>query len=68
VAGADVDPADDRILVPGGLDPLSGVLLGISITAFCLIVAYRNNCPKGEVVPFGKAVRIAFDSIWGTPR
>jgi len=44
------------------------VLLGISITAFCLIVAYRNNCPKGEVVPFGKAVRIAFDSIWGTPR
>jgi len=44
---------------------MGGVLLGLSIIALCLFIAYRRGYPKGEVVPFGQAVRIAADSIWG---
>jgi tripartite ATP-independent transporter DctM subunit len=42
-----------------------GVLLGLAIMALCLFISYRRGYPKGEVVPFGQAVRIAADSIWG---
>lgn len=42
-----------------------GVLLGLSIMGLCLLISYKRGYPKGEVVPFGQAVRIAADSIWG---
>jgi tripartite ATP-independent transporter DctM subunit len=30
-----------------------------------LIIAHRDKLPKGEVVPFRQAVKIAIDAIWG---
>ena len=44
---------------------IPGVLLGLSIMGLCLFVSYRRGYPKGEVVPFRQALRIAADSIWG---
>jgi tripartite ATP-independent transporter DctM subunit len=44
---------------------IPGLLLGLSLMALCLIIAHRQNFPKGEVISFGQAVRIAFDAFWG---
>ena len=33
--------------------------------ALVLIYAYRNNLPKGEVIPLKQALWIALDSVWG---
>jgi tripartite ATP-independent transporter DctM subunit len=42
-----------------------GVLLGLSIMGLCLFISYRRGYPKGEVVPFKQALKIAAESIWG---
>jgi tripartite ATP-independent transporter DctM subunit len=42
-----------------------GVLLGLSIMGLCLVISYKRGYPKGEVVPFRQAVKIAAESIWG---
>jgi tripartite ATP-independent transporter DctM subunit len=42
-----------------------GLLLGMSLVILCLVIARRENYPKGEVVPFRQAVRIAIDALWG---
>jgi tripartite ATP-independent transporter DctM subunit len=42
-----------------------GVMLGLSIMGLCLLISYKRGYPKGEVVPFKQAIRIAADSIWG---
>ncbi len=42
-----------------------GLLLGVSLAVLVVITAYRENYPKGEVVPFRQAVRIAIDALWG---
>jgi tripartite ATP-independent transporter DctM subunit len=42
-----------------------GVLLGLSIMGLCLLISYKRGYPKGEVVPFMQAVKIAAESIWG---
>jgi len=47
----------------GGVFP--GMLLGLALIVLCLGMAHRNNYPKGELVPLGKAVRIAIDALWG---
>ena len=47
----------------GGVIP--GLLLGLSLMVLCLIIAYRNNFPKGEVIPLRQALWIALDAIWG---
>lgn len=50
-------------LFVGGIIP--ALLLGLSLIILVLIIAHRENYPKGEVIPFRQAVRIAVDAIWG---
>src|ERR1700716_1903015 len=47
----------------GGIIP--ALLLGLSLIVLVLIIAHRNNFPKGEVVPLRQALKIAVDAIWG---
>ncbi|MEP7031748.1 MAG: TRAP transporter large permease, partial [Pseudolabrys sp.] len=44
---------------------IPGLLLGLSLGILVVITAYRENYPKGEVIPFRKAVTIAVDALWG---
>jgi tripartite ATP-independent transporter DctM subunit len=44
---------------------IPGLLLGLTLMGMCLVIAHRRNFPKGEVVPFGQAVRISIDALWG---
>jgi tripartite ATP-independent transporter DctM subunit len=41
------------------------LILGASLMILCLIIAHRNNFPKGEVIPLGRALKILVESIWG---
>jgi tripartite ATP-independent transporter DctM subunit len=50
-------------LFVGGVIP--ALLLGLSLIVLVLIIAHRDKMPKGEVVPFRQAVKIAIDAIWG---
>jgi tripartite ATP-independent transporter DctM subunit len=42
-----------------------GLLLGLSLAILVIITAYRENYPKGEVIPFRQAVKIAIEAFWG---
>jgi len=42
-----------------------GLLLGLSLATLVLIMAYKNDYPKGEVVPFRQAVKYAVEAMWG---
>jgi tripartite ATP-independent transporter DctM subunit len=42
-----------------------GVMLGLSIMGLCLVISYKRGYPKGEVVPFKEALKIAAGSFWG---
>lgn len=44
---------------------IPGVMLGLSIMGLCLLISYKRGYPKGEVVPFKQAVKIAAELIWG---
>ena len=44
---------------------IPGVLLGLSLMILCLIIARRENFPRGEPIPFRRAVRIVIDAFWG---
>ncbi len=44
---------------------IPGLLLGLSLMVLCLIIAHRRNFPKGEVISFRQALRIAADAFWG---
>ena len=44
---------------------IPALLLGLSLIILVLIIAYRNDYPKGEVVPLGQALKIALDAVWG---
>jgi tripartite ATP-independent transporter DctM subunit len=44
---------------------IPGVLLGLSLMVLCLIIARRQNFPRGETIPFRRAVKIAVDAFWG---
>jgi tripartite ATP-independent transporter DctM subunit len=50
-------------LFMGGVIP--ALLLGFSLIVLVLIIAHRDKLPKGEVVPFRQALKIAIDAIWG---
>jgi tripartite ATP-independent transporter DctM subunit len=50
-------------LFMGGIIP--ALLLGLSLIILVLIIAHRNNYPKGEVIPFRQALKIALDAVWG---
>lgn len=47
----------------GGIVP--ALMLGASLMILCLIIARRENFPRGEVIPLRQAVRIIIDSLWG---
>ncbi len=42
-----------------------GLLLGFSLIVLCLVIAYREGHPQGEVVPVRDAVKISVDAGWG---
>src|SRR3979409_1027171 len=42
-----------------------GLLLGFSLIILCLVIAYREGHPQGEVVPVRDAVKISVDAGWG---
>jgi len=44
---------------------IPALLLGLSLIVLVLIISYRNNYPKGEVVPLRRALWIALDAVWG---
>jgi tripartite ATP-independent transporter DctM subunit len=44
---------------------LPGLLMGLVLAALCLIIARRENYPKGEVVPLKQALKITADALWG---
>jgi len=50
-------------LFMGGIIP--ALLLGLSLIILVLIIAQREQFPKGEVVPVRQAIKIAIDAIWG---
>ena len=47
----------------GGVIP--GLLLGLSLMVLCLYYAHKYKFPKGEVVPLGRALKIAGEALWG---
>ena len=53
---------DQRLFMAG---VLPGLLLGFSLIVLCLVIAYRNDHPRGQTVPVKEAVRIAIDAVWG---
>src|SRR6201990_2993790 len=50
-------------LFMGGIIP--ALLLGLSLVVLVIIIAYRNDFPKGEIVPLRQALKIALDAVWG---
>ena len=44
---------------------IPGLLLGLSLMILCLIIAHRQNFPKGEIYTFRQALCIAADAFWG---
>src|SRR6266436_3584850 len=42
-----------------------GLLLGFSLIILCLVIAYRNDHPRGQTVPAKDAIRIVIDAAWG---
>lgn len=44
---------------------LPGLLLGLSLAILVMVIAYRENYPKGEVVPFRDAMKAAGEALWG---
>jgi tripartite ATP-independent transporter DctM subunit len=59
-AGGTISISD---LFLGGAIP--GLLLGLSLMVLVLIIAKRNNYPKGEAIPIRAAGRIVVDAFWG---
>ncbi len=44
---------------------IPGFLLGVSLMVLCLIIARRNNFPKGEPVKLAAVPKILLDAFWG---
>jgi tripartite ATP-independent transporter DctM subunit len=44
---------------------IPGFMLGVALMGLCLIIARRNNFPKGEPIAPRQALRIAVDAFWG---
>ena len=44
---------------------IPGLMLGLSLMILCFYIARRDNFPKGEVIPFRQALKIAGEAIWG---
>jgi tripartite ATP-independent transporter DctM subunit len=44
---------------------LPGLLMGLTLGILCMIIARRENYPKGEVIPLRQALKICADALWG---
>ncbi len=44
---------------------LPGLLTGLTLAALCLVIARRENYPKGERIPLRAALKIAGEAMWG---
>ena len=44
---------------------LPGLLMGLTLACLCLIIARKNDYPKGEVIPLRQALKICVDALWG---
>jgi tripartite ATP-independent transporter DctM subunit len=44
---------------------IPGLLLGLSLMILCLIIARRQNFPKGEPISPRQALCIAYQAVWG---
>ncbi len=44
---------------------LPGLLMGLTLAALCLIIAKKENYPKGEVIPLRQALKIVVEAMWG---
>jgi tripartite ATP-independent transporter DctM subunit len=44
---------------------IPGFMIGLSLMALVLIIARKQNFPKGDVIPFGQSVKIAIEAFWG---
>ena len=44
---------------------IPALLLGLSLVILVLIIAHRDNFPKGEYVSLREAGKIALDAVWG---
>jgi tripartite ATP-independent transporter DctM subunit len=42
-----------------------GLLLGLSLSLYCLYIARKRNFPKGRTIPMREALRICADALWG---
>ena len=42
-----------------------GLLLGLSLAAYCLYEARKQNYPKGRRIPLKEALKICLDAVWG---
>jgi len=42
-----------------------GLLLGFSLIILCLVIAYRERHPQGEIVPIRNAAKISVEAGWG---
>src|SRR6516165_8221654 len=42
-----------------------GLLLGVSLIILCVVIAYRERHPQGQMVPVKDALRISIDAAWG---
>src|SRR5262250_1575224 len=42
-----------------------GLLLGVALIILCLVLAYRNDHPRGEPVPLRQAIGMAVEAFWG---
>ena len=44
---------------------LPGLLLGAILAVYCLLIAKKNNFPRGKVIPMREALKICIDAMWG---
>jgi tripartite ATP-independent transporter DctM subunit len=44
---------------------LPGLLMGLTLACLCLIIARKNDYPKGEVNTLRQALKICVDALWG---
>jgi len=42
-----------------------GLLLGLSLIALCVFIAYRDGHPKGDAVPLREAIKLSIEALWG---
>lgn len=44
---------------------LPGLILGLTLTVICLVIAKKQDFPKGRVIPMKEALKIVVDALWG---